>query len=67
MALNFVFACGGRKYTQIVKAWVQSTMSFCTGVALSCLDMFACVTVLNEVSVVMASAMVVSSGSVINL
>jgi len=65
--LNFVFAHGGRKYTWIVKAWVWLTMSFCTGIALSCLDLFACVAVLNKVSAVTASTMVVSSGLVIDL
>jgi len=65
--LNFALSRGGGKYTQIVNVCDLSTMSFCTGAALSCLDLFALVTVLNDLSAASASAMVVSAVSVIDL
>jgi len=67
IGLSFVFARWGGKYSLIMKAWVQLTMSFGTMVALSCLDLFAHVTVINGGLAIMASAMVESSGLVINL
>jgi len=45
--LNLVLACGGRKYMHIVKEWVLLTVSFCTSISLSLLDLFGCVTILK--------------------
>jgi len=55
------------EYTQIVNVCDLSTISFCTGAALSRLDLFALVTVLNDLSAASASTMVVSAVSVIDL